>query len=93
VWWCGQTSCVANPLCEIPARPICKTLTNLEVEMDSFLLMQQAELLRIYIEVEGMRAANMQRESCGEGVAYPESLFTDAAAEVQGVYNLIRESR
>ena len=61
--------------------------------MDSWLLMQQAELLRIYIEVEGCKAANKEREMNGQALAYPESIFVDAAKEVQGICDNIQQNR
>lgn len=61
--------------------------------MESYLLMQQAELLQIYIEVEGYRSANKEREMRGEALAYPESIFVDAARKVQGIYNNIYQNR
>ncbi len=59
----------------------------------SWLLMQAAELLRIYIEVEGMKAENQHWLSVGQPVTYSEEQFQQKAAETQFVYNRIHESR
>jgi len=43
-----------------------------------------AEIMAVSIEVEGMKAANMERYLAGESMAYPESEFIQAANAVHG---------
>lgn len=44
-----------------------------------------AKISAINAEVEGMKAANMERISDGLALAYPESSFVEAASELEKV--------
>jgi hypothetical protein len=42
-----------------------------------------AELLALQVEVEGMKAANEERKSLGQALAYPEKEFSSMAEEMR----------
>lgn len=50
--------------------------------MNEEILKKYARIKSIECEVEGMKAANKEREQEGLAIAYPEKCFTDAASKI-----------
>jgi len=44
-----------------------------------------ALILAIQAEIEGMKAENMQREQCGNSMAYGDSNFSEKAEELRNL--------
>ncbi len=44
-----------------------------------------AEMHAVLVSVEGMKAANTERENQGFTLAYPESAFVDASKEIENI--------
>jgi len=55
--------------------------------MDQYDVMRLALVLAVSAEIEGMKVANMERESQGFALAYPESAFSEAAEELRVLAN------
>lgn len=50
-----------------------------------------ANVACIQVEVEGMKARNLERERRGEALAYNEEAFQKKADQIQGLANLMNE--
>jgi len=48
-------------------------------------LRSQAELLQYRIDIEGMLAANQEREAKGEALAYNEAAFQEIRGLIEGI--------
>lgn len=53
--------------------------------MESADVRRLALVLALQAEIEGMKAENIIRESRGEALAYPGSMFTEAADELRNL--------
>ena len=60
------------------------------VRMRSQMFTLVAEMNAILVSVEGMKAANTERESHGLALAYPESAFNDASKKLEGIATALR---
>ena len=49
-----------------------------------------AEMEATKANIEGMRAANMQREACGDAMAYSEDHFQGAANDLAAIADRLR---
>ena len=58
-----------------------------------WLLMQLAEIEAIKAEISGMKAANFERYQKNEAIAYPESEFVKAAADIRAIAVSIAQNR
>ena len=59
----------------------------------SWLLMQQAELMALQAEMQGMIALNQYRMSRDETIAYDESAFHETARQMRDVAQVIAQYR
>lgn len=60
--------------------------------MDHQLVAALAEIFSAYARIEGMRAQNQHRASCGESPAYDEAHFDQEANHLQNIANgLLRQ--
>jgi hypothetical protein len=60
------------------------------VRMQAQMFALVAEMNAILVSVEGMKAANTERESQGFALAYPESIFNDASKDLEGIATALR---
>lgn len=61
------------------------------VRMQAQMYALVAEMHAINASVEGMKAANTERESQGYAFAYDESVFDDARKELEEIATALRE--
>lgn len=59
----------------------------------SWLLMQQAELMALNAEMQGMIALNQYRMARDETIAYDEKSFVDIAEQMRSVAQIIAKYR
>lgn len=55
------------------------------IRMQAQMFALVAEMNAILVSIEGMKAANTERESQGLALAYPESIFNDASKDIEGI--------
>jgi hypothetical protein len=61
--------------------------------MNPILLALQAEMLACYARIEGMKAENAHRQTCGNSIAYGEDAFLAEAASLQHIAVALRNSQ
>jgi len=66
-------------------------MNEAEIRMQAQLYALVAEMQAVIVGVEGMKAANIERENQGYALAYDEKAFVDASVEIETLAARMRD--